>query len=79
MARDIEKLSGWDPSTLPRLIHLGTWTDNQNYLLASGHTQQIYDYDYYFDYDHFELLFCFEELIVSINVSTGVSNGWIKG
>ena len=66
MARDIEKLSGWDPSTLPRLIHLGTWTDNQNYLLASGHTQQIYD--------HFELLFCFEGLNVSSNDTTGVSN-----
>ena len=66
MARDNKKLSGWDPSSLPRLIHLGTWTDNQNYLLASGHTQQIYD--------HFELLFCFEGLIVSSNVSAGVSN-----
>ena len=66
MARDIGKLSSWDPSILPRLIYLGTWTDNQNYLLASRHTQQIYD--------HFELLFCFEGLNDSSNDTTGVSN-----
>ena len=62
------------PEHLAQVDTSGHWTFNQNQLLASGHTQQIYDYDYYFDYDHFELLFCFEELIDSSNDSTGVSN-----
>ena len=71
LAREFKKLIGWDPSSLAQVDESGHWTFNQNQLLASGHTQQIFDYDYYFDYNHFELLFCFEELIVSATSPQG--------
>ena len=57
-----------DARGLSRLSNLGWLTVNRDYLLASEQTQQLYN--------SFELLFgTFEELIVSCNVSTGVSNG----
>ena len=67
LARDIWEFKQLGPEHLAQVDESGHWTFNQNQLLASRHTQQIYDYDYYFDYDHFELLFCFEELIDSSN------------
>ena len=60
----------WPPGR-PRINFFESSTsrsDNRDYLLASEQTQQSYNF--------FELLFgTFEELIVSSNVSTGVSNG----
>ena len=56
---------------MSRLSNLGWLTVNRDYLLAPEHTQQIIDF--------FELLFSLEGVIVSTNVSTGVSNGWSKG